>query len=579
MQRDTDFTFEDIFGSPYAVGSQIHDNYITSIISEKQLADTCANLRFVRIPDTEADFDISSGITCILSEKGENRGTLNYLAVSYCWDSYGQSNPNVENASSIPFSAISINERGVIRQPRCPAEVALRAVKFAIRMKISLIWIDQECIDQSDLDDVRKHLQCMHTIFKQAKCAIGLLSFEISTWAQYMAMIRFHLVEKERNLTDTDTEAKMRSIDQISYMTRLLRAISRDRWFTRTWVFQERYSSLHAMYLLLPVAPEIRETLRAGGEKELSSGDFPLHTGGLSSLPMRWTAHLIEKTHTGVMEPLHDALRRLNDVAQFLGSPTFRGVPLEMLTEVIQTGKFPPDKAKPGGGFNLRRIFQDIEQCDNKVVSDRVAIFANLAKLEWRLDAAKLKSYSTSLLSLLYINQSIPSMLIYDVDDRRWRSMFITSVTATSLADIIFDLKDMMKAGKEGLEEEMKRVCEVLARVDASHGTNIARCESRDELLEGLDADGRRRLVEHLNSISVAGVKAVTVIPMSATIPELFEGIVATENDECITSDPTHSERILDYSIRHKQVPEGSSFIAFGRKYRWRDDFVQKYFS
>jgi hypothetical protein len=35
----------------------------------------------------------------------------------------------------------------------------------------------------------------------------------------------------------------------IKYMTRLCTSIRRDRWFSRTWVFQERYSASFRMYL------------------------------------------------------------------------------------------------------------------------------------------------------------------------------------------------------------------------------------------------------------------------------------------------------------------------------------------
>jgi hypothetical protein len=111
---------------------------------------------------------------------------------------------------------------------------------------VSFIWIDQECVNQEDPIDVQNHLQWNHIIFSQAKFAIGLLSFELYAdqvdCLMTLEMFR-HIGDpkladrKTRIFADYGLGLILRDIRRI---TRLLRSIGKDRWFTRNLGFSRK---------------------------------------------------------------------------------------------------------------------------------------------------------------------------------------------------------------------------------------------------------------------------------------------------------------------------------------------------
>ena len=215
MQRDIDFTFEDIVGTPDIRLSNISE-YGATGTEAPDSTNTLRKLRFLSVPDLDPNLG-ANAITYTIIDSRQYNHAVDYIAVLYCWNSFGQTSIALSDRAP----AISVIDQGIRRSPRCPPEVIFRATNFALARGVSLIWIDQECINQMDGADVQEHLQCMHLIYKQAKFAIGLLNFELTNWSQFMALMKFtnvtYGIEQHLDIANSPPEfSEMSNISNIS---------------------------------------------------------------------------------------------------------------------------------------------------------------------------------------------------------------------------------------------------------------------------------------------------------------------------------------------------------------------------
>jgi Heterokaryon incompatibility protein (HET) len=396
MQRDTDFTIGDIVES-------LNISALKQLSKQNVLQEIYSNLSFLKIPHLKNHTDLYPEVTCELTERGAHPGKLNYVAVSYCWQSFNRSNVNASNNFSRPSPTVRLKQRGTVRTPRCLDKVLIRAITFAVSRNVSLIWIDQECIDQTNPTDIENHLQCNHIIFSQANFKIGLLSFELSQ-RQLDELIGIQLAHC---ITESHVVAGWgirQILNYIQYLTRLLRSISRDRWFTRAWVFQERYSANIDMCLLLPVSYKVLEIFKPSFGIDIVGEDFAVHVDEICSIATAWKRHLTDseldqelQENITIREDVRKSLNSLHDAAQLLSGPIFRGAPLDIIWDHYTSGMGP---ARDISGM-IHRAFLEIESCDNEVVSDRVAILSNVLGFKLRFPTASFSSYSFALVSLL----------------------------------------------------------------------------------------------------------------------------------------------------------------------------------
>lgn len=323
MQRDIDLTIGDIVLDLKDSGLSALGQISEHIVSQE----THTNLRFLKIPLLKQYSDLCPEVTCKLTEKGYHPGDKRYVAVSYCWESF-TSLDNVDGRSLLSPTVL-VEQRGEPpRAPRCPAKVLTRAIAFAVSKGVSLIWIDQECVNQKDPADIENHLQCNHIIFNQAKFTICLLSFRLSESQvdNLISLELFHLIGdpkftdfKARCLADFGLKS---ILGNIRVITRLLRSISRDRWFTRTWVFQERFSVNVEMHLLIPVSTEALKKFDNPFHKELVGEDFPLDIGSISTIAVVIRSYLskselgpILQEDTTAKDAVYESLNSLHEVA------------------------------------------------------------------------------------------------------------------------------------------------------------------------------------------------------------------------------------------------------------------------
>jgi len=574
MQRDTYFTFEDIAQTTDVYDPHIVE-YFTGTSDAAELAvetpSALQNLRFLRIPDDVRNPSEATGtITCVLTDNGLHQNSPAYVAVSYCWDSFNQTNLGDRIS---PTLTVSINEKGHVRPPKCSHEVLLRAISFALVRKISLIWIDQECINQEDPIDVQRHLRCMHTIFNQATSVIGLLSFEVADWRQLSIIHTIDTLDEYLHqgspLENTVLPAFL-DIGTVKFMTRLLKTIQMDRWFTRTWVFQERFSSMKVLTLLLRPSAELKKTLIAKGIHGPCSEDIPLNATSAFLLVATWVA-VLKKNSAENLEILN-SLEALHEAALSLCG-YLDGFKIDAVVDAIMRGSSPKDMDSPADGFQCKTIFRNIESCDNRVISDRVAIFANVAEFHSHVNTTGRKSYSLSLLALLLVNNRIPLILVQREKSRD--PPYVRDVSYRSLIYHILLLKEIQKEGLGGVDDDL----EVLQRfLRDSESINLEHYENAKEFVEDLMEDKiEHRILDSLGK-SIDNLGLLPVIPMSVTIGDLLEGITAQASKSRVALLRDHGRKIVRYAVDRGQLPVGSIFLAFYGDWCWRSYFVDQYF-
>ncbi|KAI3320698.1 heterokaryon incompatibility protein-domain-containing protein [Xylariaceae sp. AK1471] len=563
MQRDTDFTFEDILGCPTLQETDI-SKYVAATMKASESTNTLTTLRFLCLPELGPEFPISD-VVYTIPISDQHDGEVEYIAVSYCWDSF----PNNTSPFPRPAQRISIIDQGVAREPRCPVEIILRAANFARSRGISLIWIDQECIDQTNNDDVQNHLQCMHHIYRRAKFTVGLLNFELANWSQYMAMIKLAILtinsEPDFNVAASSLEY-MRAVKEINFMTRLLKAVRKDPWFSRTWVFQERYSSEVNMYLLFRTSSdfEFPEDIAASCE------DIAVSCENIGSAAAVWF-------HTLRREPIETpeldlALRALHTAAQSVCT-IFHGAPFEMLVEVLVTGQNPHERQRP---LHFDDVFHHIESCDNKIVSDRVAIFANVLNLGWRINPTGLSSYSLSLLTILQLNEYLPRLLIGQVDENNPSSLFVHRINTLSLIERALQLQHSNANGLEASTEDLLAVNEVLKEIAPLEANGY---ETTESFTADFSLGGRNHDLLPLLGNQAPNIMVATVIPMSATMGEIFSAIIRSGSVQRVDLSHSYGNKIVQYAIENGQLPEGATFLAFYGQYCWKPEFINDYFA
>ena len=566
MQRDTDFTIGDIV--PSLEFSAFGDTSRREVRRE-----ISSDLRFLKIPPhVKTNIDVSQGVTCELTEKGIHPGELNYVAVSYCWQSFAT--PGVDNTAP---PTVQVRQDGTLRDPRCPPSVLLRAIAFALYQSISLIWIDQECVLQTDPADIQDHLQCNDVIFSQAKFKIGLLNFELTNQRQLDSLIDAQLALRipESHSGILSRWGVDRILKEMRYLSRLLRAISRDRWFTRAWVYQERYSANIDMALLLPVR------FQPSRDTDLVGTDFALRVEEICSMGVIWKQHFSDpqldhqrEEEAITVDTIHSSVVSLHDSAQLLSPPIFSGVPLDRI--------WPPrghaDPQQEIGrvrNFQIHQAFLGIERCDCSVFADRLTILSNVLRFKWTLQVptVSFSSYSFSLLALLVANDHFPAVLIR-TNDQVAPEFFGRPVSAMDLIVNACNLKVLVTEGKAS-QSELDNVSGILEDVFRK---NITGLDAVEELMLDLHKDGHQDPPEYLSALEIGHIKSVRVVPLSSTIVEVLEGILPVQHVDNVGADRSHGEAVTAHGIRTNQLRRGDTFMAFDGFYHWRPEFVGKAF-
>lgn len=209
--------------------------------------------------------------------------------------------------------------------------------------------------------------------------------------------------------------------------------LAEDRWFSRTWTYQERFfaASCHYAVTLSPALsgssqnavpddwyiPERNivafSELVKNGAQELNEKHLGLDFR--PSAKAMCPCMMITLSLMRLVKFKFEASRSVNHKIYLPGFENFviksMGVstPREVMRANANINATQIGIQSTQGRFEtISHVFSDMEACDNAVVADRIPIFANVCQLGWTLSTVQLRnkkiSYSTCILALLLLD-------------------------------------------------------------------------------------------------------------------------------------------------------------------------------
>jgi hypothetical protein len=258
----------------------------------------------------------------------------------------------------------------------------------------------------------------MDQVYQRAFLSIGLLQTTISSNETLDALN--YLFTKDGNMNDEYlTQFTTERIEELTLASKLvtfLETLANDPWHTRAWILQETFSSGPRMCLLLRRAPNIITKGLPGVSQTLSVTEVVIHMD-------LFLAIIDHAKHFLLHLPLSVATQRIF---------------LERRTAILQKlGEFPPGeerameakwnyalgKTRPRRSCNAAVAVSYLRTRDNTVISDRLAIIANLCNYEYRLNTMEVEKYhrylGACILTLALINGDFSILYPDSYEDQR----------------------------------------------------------------------------------------------------------------------------------------------------------------
>jgi len=291
-----------------------------------------------------------------------------------------------------------VEEDGSVREMRASKHTIDRAVAFAAQNGYRMIWIDQECIPQDDPTEKEVGIQAMDIVYLGAHITIGL--FE-TTLAQRHLETLFgpttarHVGEALSLVPRGKPPATPRHPQTLEFqnVAETLELVVGDRWNTRAWILQEAFASAGSIVMLLPKSSRVR------------SHDFGLLCHEKSP-PSEicvdfYILFTCLKLAAGLIERARPDERTLSETLH-KGSWLHPEFPKTSIVEWSIGGSKQRDTCSAAMALAFLRYRE------NTVVSDRLAIIANMCGYEKRLDTMGLeKSGNVSSLAVCVLALSI----------------------------------------------------------------------------------------------------------------------------------------------------------------------------
>ncbi|EQB44444.1 hypothetical protein CGLO_16811 [Colletotrichum gloeosporioides Cg-14] len=332
---------------------------------------------------------------------------IHYVSLSYCWPS----RPKDSKGKYVPVKGTyEIRDLdGKVRRNRALDEVLDRAVDFAQTCGLRMIWIDQECLPQTDEDDREIGLQAMDIVYNRAIITAGLHSTVMTSLSQIAAIET--LLEVFRPATRVSLHGVFLTA-VIPPVLDFLNSVTKEKWYQRAWIAQESISASGKLFLVFPLGFGVSLT----GPKEqkhrfIGSLRSPSHSLDNSSrqLPAtQWSVYesdfksLVE----GIDRLYHGVLDRSIDDSPVL--LTLKPYAVTILKAVAALRPATPKtsfvphmiggasyghrrKISAAGAFTIFRT----RLCSRP--HDRIAIMANMCGYDIRLDTRAVKARGGSL--------------------------------------------------------------------------------------------------------------------------------------------------------------------------------------
>lgn len=316
-----------------------------------------------------------------LARRSALKDPSSYVAVSYCWN-----RGHLAGRPDGSEKALEVVREDLSRRPStAPIDVLRRSMAYAQAQNVNAIWIDQECIDQSDPVDKENGIQEMDIVYQESGYPIAVLEFGFETQTELDV---FASVCGEQGFFNFDPS-------QIEILDCVLQALTDDDWFKRTWTLQESVSAGVSMTLLLG-CPGLRKSLHFGltpGELEISIWDFQ---------------NAMVNVRIGVEEGL--AASVWPDSSSAINASNCADVLWNYMPTIIPddtSGTLKRD-ASHRQNCNAAQALTFLDDRLNSFFPDRLAILANLCDYECRINTKVLElsnsSFSICALTLAILN-------------------------------------------------------------------------------------------------------------------------------------------------------------------------------
>ena len=172
----------------------------------------------------------------------------------------------------------------------------------------------------------------------------------------------------------------------------LLFLIAGDRWFTRTWTYQEKHCAA-SLYFLVPIDSHLKGVTDRM-TTDLVGNDLCLL---LDKILARLSYHHIE-----AMLKIYNEYAKLSESDRF---PSFDGLHRQRQTQKFFVNSYSVSKSDLRDLVNASLA---LEGCENLVAADRLAIYGHVLRLPYRFYSNKLDSlefdYSTCVIALMLAN-------------------------------------------------------------------------------------------------------------------------------------------------------------------------------
>ncbi len=365
MQRDDHLPLDEIYSTPEALHEDVEK--IIDLALYEVSENTPLRLRFITPVSFDEWLEDDNYNDYRLTTPEEHEDILKYATVSYCWK-HTQSSIGLPPMPQYRISKPSKDLPGGFKLISCPELVFHRAMMFARSRKCPFVWIDQECIDQTDPSDIQEHLKVMHRVYAESMWTVAPLSYTITNNHLLERLITYiyHRRDEDGNryFSSADFPREkdhiISSFDEcVQGTTELLGLIMQDAWFTRTWAFQEKRCASE-LFLLVP--NEVPSQTSARVRPYMIGTDLcfdMIQYNDVSSLHVHDTYQILQFSGGS-----HDSLSYLHRLQSYYATSW----------DYVASGN-----------WGLYSILRSIQDCENLVVADRIAILGHACQFRYRV--------------------------------------------------------------------------------------------------------------------------------------------------------------------------------------------------
>ncbi|KAI4217658.1 MAG: hypothetical protein LQ351_000254 [Letrouitia transgressa] len=338
----------------------------------------------------------SASHECTLSLRHRSclRDLSAYVAVSYCWKRELVW-PVVDDHNAHEVFCEDLSKRHTI----APYDILCRSITYAKAHGVHAVWIDQECIDQSDTRDKEAAIQEMDIVYQDSDHPIAVLEYCFQT-------------QTEIDVFTSICDIAYFTFDpsQIDILENVLSALVDDEWFARAWTLQESVSAGVSMTLLLG-CPGLQKSPHFGptpDDVEISIWDF--------QNAMVWTRGLIEESLTAGIWP---------DTESAINASNYADILWNYLPTILPHDSSDRLRRNPSHRqvCNAAQGMAFLKYRGISLFPDELAILANLCNYDYRINTKVLEpagsSFSICALTLAIVNGDMSLLGGYEAQNQR----------------------------------------------------------------------------------------------------------------------------------------------------------------